>query len=158
MVGLIVDILMLALNLRCTTLLLIAIFSMKLNSNLGSEITPRLYAYHTFNLQNMWLPRGNIHFSSTYGNLISFNQDSNQVDSLDLVDFVPNKGIWALGQTPIYVPTFKQLLDVNPNKSDVGFLAEGFEFGFKLHYNGAFMLLGVNLGIITTLIKWHLWV
>ena len=55
--------------------------------------------------------------------------DSSQVDSLDLQDYIPNKGVWALGQTPINVPTLKQLLDIYPNKSDVAFVAEGFEFG-----------------------------
>ena len=63
------------------------------------------------------------------GNLISFNQGSSQVDSLDLVDVVPNKGIWGLGQAPINVPTLKQLLDIYPNKSDLAFLVECFELG-----------------------------
>ena len=138
------DILILALNVRWSILLPPAIFSTKQNSNQVSEIKRLIFQVlgrmhsRIFDLQHQWLPRCSILFSATHGNHISFNQDSSQVDSLDLVDFVSNKDIWALGETPINVPTLKKLLDIYPNKSDVAFLAEGFEFGFKLHYKGPF--------------------
>ena len=138
------DILILALNVRWSILLPPAIFPTKQNSNQVSE--PKRLTFQVqgcmhiriFDLQHQCLPRCSILFSATHGNHISFNQDSSQVDSLDLVDFDRNKDIWVLGVTPINVPTLKKLLDIYPNKSDVAFLAEGFEFGFELHYKGPF--------------------
>ena len=138
------DTLILALNVRWSILLPPAIFSTKQNSKQVLEIKRLIFqvlgCMHSriFDLQHQWLPWCSILFSATHGNHISFNQDSSQVDSLDLVDFDSNKDIWALGETPINVPTLKKLLDIYPNKSDVAIPAEGFEFGFKLHYKGPF--------------------
>ena len=104
----------LALNVRLSILLPSAIFSTKPNSNQVSEIKRLIFQVlgcmhiRIFNLQHQWLPRCSIPFSTTHGNHISFNQDSSQVDSLDLVDFYSNKDIWALGETPINVPTLKK--------------------------------------------------
>ncbi|MEW8547777.1 MAG: reverse transcriptase domain-containing protein, partial [Candidatus Thiodiazotropha sp.] len=82
------------------------------------------------------LPRCSQPFSRTIGNLIPFSQDNSRVASSDLLDFAPSQDIWALGHTPINVETLKKLLKDYPNTSDAAFLAEGFEFGFKLHYDG----------------------
>ena len=99
----------------------------------------RLYAQQKFRFAAPVAPGPQVqHSFQRYSRQPYQYQDSSQVDSLDLVDFDSNKDIWALGETPINVPTLKKLLDIYPNKSDVAFLAEGFEFGFKLHYKGPF--------------------
>ena len=105
------DILILALNVRWDILLPPAIFfnKTKFKSEIKRLIFQVLGCMHVriFDLQHQWLSGCSIPFSTTHGNHISFNQDSSQVDSLDLVDFDSNKDIWALGETPINVPTLK---------------------------------------------------
>ena len=87
-----------------------------------------------FSLLHQCPPRCSRPFSRTKDNLSPFKPGSSRVASSDLLDFAPSQDIWALGQTPINVQKLKQLFKDYPNKSDAVFLAEGFEFGFKPHY------------------------
>ena len=89
-----------------------------------------------FSLLHQCPPRCSRSFSRTKDNHTPFKPGSSRVASSDLLDFAPSQDIWALGQTPINVKKLQLLLKDYPNKSDAVFLAEGFEFGFKLHYEG----------------------
>ena len=86
--------------------------------------------HYNFQFAVPWASSCNILFSSTNSKLISFNQGSSQVDSVDLLEFVPNKDKRVLRQTPINFRTLQQILDICLYKSD-----RGFRILFKLHYN-----------------------
>ena len=89
-----------------------------------------------FSLLHQCPPRCSRPFGRTKDNHTPCKPGSSRVASSDLLDFAPSQDIWALGQTPINVKKLQQLLKDYPNKSDAVFLSEGFEFGFKLHYEG----------------------
>ena len=83
---------------------------------------------YNFQFAVPWASLCNVSFRCAHRKLISFNQGSSQVDSLDLLDFVPNKYKRVLWQTPINVRTLQHILDIYPCKSD-----RRFQIGIKSH-------------------------
>ena len=91
---------------------------------------PSMNVHYNYNFQFAvpWASSCNVSFSGAHSKLISFNQGSSQVDSLDLLDFVPNKYKRVLWQTPINVRALQHILDIYPCKSD-----RRFQIGIKSH-------------------------
>ena len=81
---------------------------------------------YNFQFAVPWASLCYVSFRGAHIKLISFNQGSSQVDSLDLLDFVPNKYKRVLWQTPINVRTLQHILDIYPCKSD-----RRFQIGIK---------------------------